>query len=89
MEQATASVHSVGASHLAEVACPLARLVRVARPSGGHGNSAAGDRTRAFRVTGGNTDHYTTTDLRIAHEQSIPCACGTSHLQAEAIDPQV
>ena len=27
------------------------------------GDSAAGNRTRVFRVTGGNTNHYTTADL--------------------------
>ena len=27
-------------------------------------NSAAGNSTRVFRVTGGNTNHYTTADLQ-------------------------
>ena len=32
--------------------------------SGDAKTSAAGNRTRVFRVTGGNTDHYTTAELR-------------------------
>ena len=89
MEQATATVHSLGGSHLDAVACPLARLVRVARPSGGHGNSAAGNCTRVFRVTGGNTDHYTTTDLGNAHEKLTDSACSAGPLQAVPIGHQV
>ena len=35
-------------------------------------NSAAGNSTRVFRVTGGNTDHYTTADMMQMHlEDSV------------------
>ena len=40
-------------------------------------NSAAGNRARVFRVTGGNTDHYTTADLRGANFDEL-CAGGLS-----------
>ena len=33
------------------------------------GDSAAGNRTRVFRVAGGNTNHYTTTDMVVGNRQ--------------------
>ena len=35
------------------------------------GDSAAGNRTRVFRVTGGNTNHYTTTDMVLGQRQVL------------------
>ena len=35
------------------------------------GDSAAGNRTRVFRVTGGNTNHYTTKDMSLGKRQVL------------------
>ena len=34
--------------------------------------SPAGNRTRVFRVTGGDTDHYTTEESTVIHFASFP-----------------
>jgi len=50
----------------------IVRPAELARPINGKKSSAAGDRTRIFRVTGGDTDHYTTaTDAPFARAKII------------------
>ena len=47
-------------------------------------DSPAGNRTRVFRVTGGDTYHYTTEDDLLGKVVNIKCICNIDLLQRSA-----
>ena len=78
------------ASHMNQAASiSVGSLVRVARPSASHGNSAAGNWTRVFRVTGGTTHRDTTTEPRNPHRQVFFIGCSACHLRGLATGRQL
>ena len=50
--------------------------------------SAAGNWTRVFHVTGGNTNHYTTTECDALHIRCISHICTTSKVVPRGLQPR-